>query len=130
MAISVQVVKVWDVLNTGPTLPPVLVAYKSVSVGKLFSIQFYPSHAFVLAAAGDKGVVAIWETDETEAIEQRFLNRKVDYSVDLLNTTLVESKNDVIPESFNTVQYDIPVKLEDFDDSKKIEKKKSKQKKK
>ena len=35
-----------------------------MNVGKLFTLAFYPDDPFLLAAAGDKGVVAIWESDE------------------------------------------------------------------
>jgi hypothetical protein len=40
------------------------VAYKTMNVGKLFALQFYHDDPFLLAVAGDKGVVAIWESDE------------------------------------------------------------------
>ena len=39
-------------------------AYKTMAVGKLFSLDFYPDDPFLLAAGGDKGIVAIWESDE------------------------------------------------------------------
>ena len=41
-----------------------MVAYKTMNVGKLFSVQYYQDEPFLLAAAGDKGVVAVWESDE------------------------------------------------------------------
>ena len=45
-------------------LAPVTVAYKTMNVGKLFCMSYYSDDAYMLAAAGDKGVVAIWESDE------------------------------------------------------------------
>ena len=41
-----------------------MVAYKTMNVGKLFCMSYYNDDAYMLAAAGDKGVVAIWESDE------------------------------------------------------------------
>jgi hypothetical protein len=43
---------------------PVCVAYKSMSVGKLFSLEYYPDSPFLLGVGGDEGVVALWESDE------------------------------------------------------------------
>ena len=54
-------IKVWDVANP---VAPVSVAYKTMNVGKLFCMSYYSDDAYTLAAAGDKGVVAIWESDE------------------------------------------------------------------
>ena len=44
---------------------------KSMAVGKLFAMQYDPSTAFLLATAGSKGHVALWHSDDDEAIEAR-----------------------------------------------------------
>lgn len=85
-----KTVKIWDVekaveLNSQPDL----IAYKSVSVGKLFSVQFYQNNPFLLAAGGDKGVVAIWETDETTEIKNKFENRVVASAQESIYSNLV-----------------------------------------
>jgi periodic tryptophan protein 1 len=54
---------------------PSEVAYKSMAVGKLFSLQFHGEDAFVLATGGDKGMVAVWESDENEIIKKHFGSR-------------------------------------------------------
>jgi periodic tryptophan protein 1 len=70
-----KVVKIWDVQSASASSAPALVAYKSMAVGKLFTMQFYPDSPFVLAAGGDKGMVAVWESDETKEVEERFASR-------------------------------------------------------
>ena len=69
-----KTVKVWDVLGEdgGPRSAPKMIAYKSMAVGKLFGLEFCPDEPFVLAAGGDKGMLAIWESDEQVMIEDYF----------------------------------------------------------
>jgi periodic tryptophan protein 1 len=68
-----KTVKVWDTLGAVPKC----VAYKSMSVGKLFSVQYYTDDPFLLAAGGDQGLVAIWESDELSQIKDYFQGRIV-----------------------------------------------------
>jgi len=37
---------------------------KAMSIGQLFSVSFYPSAPFLLAAGGSKGVLAIWDIEQ------------------------------------------------------------------
>lgn len=53
------------------------VAYKTMSAGKLFTMQFSPDDPFLLAAAGDTGVLAVWESDELHTIETYFKDRVI-----------------------------------------------------
>ncbi|CAN0545775.1 unnamed protein product, partial [Ectocarpus sp. 12 AP-2014] len=48
------------------------VASKAMAVGRLFSLQYDASTAFLLATAGSKGHVALWHSDEDEAISARY----------------------------------------------------------
>ncbi|KAJ1396493.1 WD40-repeat-containing domain protein, partial [Ochromonadaceae sp. CCMP2298] len=75
-----KTVKVWDVNDLAEreysdNLAPKMVAYKTMNVGKLFALQFSPDEPFLLASAGDQGMVAIWESDELGAIEDYFSGR-------------------------------------------------------
>lgn len=91
-----KTVKLWDVANihrvdpgpfsggrAGSTgvavqgLEPHLVMYKSMNVGKLFALQYYTDDPYVLATAGDKGSVAVWECDEAETVKNYFQDRAV-----------------------------------------------------
>lgn len=53
---------------------PKCIAYKTLNVGKLFSLRFSQDDPFTLAAAGDEGKVAIWESDENQVVQQHFQN--------------------------------------------------------
>lgn len=48
------------------------VSSKAMAVGRLFSLQYDASSAFLLATAGSKGHVALWHSDEDEAISARY----------------------------------------------------------
>ncbi len=69
-----KTVKVWDV-TPGSTAPPKLVGYKSMNVGKIFAMQFSSDVPYLLTCGGDGGLVAVWESDELEAIHKHFSPR-------------------------------------------------------
>eukprot|EP01038_Epipyxis_sp_PR26KG_P005755 gene5755-7945_t len=76
-----KTVKIWDSIalhsiDVYTKLPsPRAIAYKTMNVGKLFTLQFCMDEPFLLAAAGDKGIVAVWESDEMEVIANHFGSR-------------------------------------------------------
>ena len=72
-----KTIRAWDVAacQAGRSITPEQVSYKSMQVGKLFALQFFPDNPFLLATGGDSGLVAVWESDEMEAIQQRFGGR-------------------------------------------------------
>lgn len=51
------------------------VAYKSMNVGKIFAMQFSLDVPYLLGCGGDKGMVAIWESDELETVRHYFESR-------------------------------------------------------
>lgn len=60
---------VWWLLQDGT---PVQVGEKVMAAGKLFTLSFYPSSPFLLATGGDKGLLALWDLREIDAVVQRF----------------------------------------------------------
>jgi periodic tryptophan protein 1 len=69
-------VKIWDALGSSQNGSlPQLVAYKTLNVGKLFTMSYYTSNPFTLAAGGDEGMIFVWESDEQEAIARHFNGR-------------------------------------------------------
>ena len=58
-------------------LMPKIIANKKLNAGKLFAMQCFDDSGFVLAAGGDKGSVAVWLSDEWEAIRTHFADRSV-----------------------------------------------------
>jgi hypothetical protein len=85
-------------------LAPVTVAYKTMNVGKLFCMSYYSDDAYILAAAGDKGVVAIWESDEqvTTHSHTHLLTHLLTY---LLTYSLTQA---LIHDHFNSRIKEIP----------------------
>lgn len=66
--------KIWDISQTNESgkLAPKCVAKKDMEQGQLFSVQFYEDIPFVLAAGGQKGEVAIWDTEEDKSVKTIF----------------------------------------------------------
>lgn len=60
---------------SGASQEPKLIAQKSLNAGKLFSVACFTDSPFVLAAGGDKGVVAVWLADELDALKAHFDSR-------------------------------------------------------
>lgn len=60
-------VKIWDLKGEKPEL----LASKDMNVGALFTVEYHPDSAFVLACAGSGGIVAIWDTEENDTVAQR-----------------------------------------------------------
>ena len=72
-------VKVWDVLDASRgSGSPRPVAYKTMNVGKIFTMGFSPDTPYLLACGGDSGVVAVWESDELDVIRKYFSGRGSD----------------------------------------------------
>ena len=72
-----KTVKIWDVSekSSDGLGGPRCVAYKTMNVGKLFALQYSPDDPYLLACAGDTGMVAVWESDELATIEEYFKSR-------------------------------------------------------
>jgi WD40 repeat protein len=60
--------------GSSSSIVPKCIAYKTMNVGKLFSLRFHNDNPFLLATAGDQAKVAIWESDEMEIIKNHFQN--------------------------------------------------------
>jgi periodic tryptophan protein 1 len=70
-----KTVKIWDTEPICKGKEPVLVAYKSMSVGQLFACQFFKDEPFMLGTGGDAGMLAIWDSDEQQGIKDYFADR-------------------------------------------------------
>lgn len=66
-----KTVKLWDYSSAADAAPRQL-GEKAMSVGKLFTVSFYPSSPFLLATGGDKGLLALWDLHECEGVMRRF----------------------------------------------------------
>ena len=69
-------VKIWDLQSPAAAATgnanPNLVVSKNMNVGPLFSVRFFPGQPFLLATAGEEGMVAIWESSEDNHVSRCF----------------------------------------------------------
>jgi periodic tryptophan protein 1 len=70
-----KTVRMWDTASAGASQQPRMVAYKTMNVGKLFALQFSTDDPFMLATAGDQGMLAVWMSSELEVIRNTFYDR-------------------------------------------------------
>lgn len=82
-----KTVKIWDTEPISQGNEPVLVAYKSMRVGQLFTSHFFIDEPFMLAAGGDAGMLAIWDCDEQDGIRNYFENRVENKPSDYIGLT-------------------------------------------
>jgi periodic tryptophan protein 1 len=126
-----KTVRVWDTVDTTSEESPKLVAYKSMNVGKLFTLHFSFDDPFLLATAGDQGLIAIWESSEIDALKSHFSNRIVEDTSSLLSRNeefhigSQDDVNGVVGMEQDTTWMDVN---DDQDDKDKKKKKKKKDK--
>lgn len=95
-----KTVRIWDTLHVSEENTPKLIAYKSMNVGKLFALQFCADEPYMLAAAGDQGVLAVWESSEVEQITGNFdgrLHDNKDHS-DTIQEFVIGSHDELVNE--------------------------------
>lgn len=61
-------VKLWDVSNDQPSL----LATEQMQVGAVFTAGFCPEAAWLFAAGGAKGTVAVWDISLDAAVQKKF----------------------------------------------------------
>jgi WD40 repeat protein len=69
-----KTVAVWDTQNIGQhaDFQPVACGSKDMSVGKLYSVNFYPSSPWLLGCGGAGNQLALWDLSSETAFEKRF----------------------------------------------------------
>lgn len=73
-----KTVTLWDTYNKEqqPSLaPPVCCGNKSMEVGKLYTVGFYPSSPWLLGCGGSGNELALWVMNQEDAIQRRFGDR-------------------------------------------------------
>jgi len=81
-----KTVTLWDTSSGGT---PRAKMNKDMKVGKLFTLNFYPSSPWLLGCAGNGKEIAIWDMTEDTAVQKSFGGRAL---VDTTNTTASESE--------------------------------------
>lgn len=85
-----KTVTIWDTYNSSTDksfgMPPKAKMNKDMKVGKLFTLNFYPSSPWLLGCGGGAKEIAIWDMTRDDTIQKCFSGR--------LNTSVDESKAD------------------------------------
>lgn len=91
-----KTVTIWDTFNSSidksSILPPKAKINKDMKVGKLFTLNFYPSSPWLLGCGGGAKEIALWDMTQDNTIQKTFGGRtKIPTSID-------ETKNDVMDD--------------------------------
>jgi WD40 repeat protein len=73
-----KTITLWDTYNaseTPTTGPPKACGNKDMNVGKLYTVNFYPSSPWLIGCAGNGKEIAIWDMTREEAVQKRFASR-------------------------------------------------------
>jgi WD40 repeat protein len=83
-----KTVTIWDTFNSSidksSILPPKAKINKDMKVGKLFTLNFYPSSPWLLGCGGGAKEIALWDMTQDTTIQKIFGGR-----------TKIPTKNDV-----------------------------------
>ena len=102
-----KTVTLWDTFNKDlqPSLaPPLCCGNKSMEVGKLYTLAFYPSSPWLLGCGGSGNELALWDMNSDDSIQRRFGDR-VGKAVVLNGTTATdETTKEVDFEAMMAIQ--------------------------
>lgn len=68
-----KTVALWDTQQASPT--PQACGTKDMNVGKLYSVNCYPTSPWLMACGGSGHELAIWDMEDEDAIKSRFASR-------------------------------------------------------
>lgn len=77
-----KTVAIWDTLNidSNPDKKPMTCGSKDMNVGKLYTVNFYPSSPWLLGCGGGGNQLALWDISSEAAFQKRFGARLGDTS--------------------------------------------------
>mmetsp|Transcript_9702 Transcript_9702/g.28901 ORF Transcript_9702/g.28901 Transcript_9702/m.28901 type:complete len:595 (-) Transcript_9702:2368-4152(-) len=95
-----KTVTLWDTMGNSPTHSPTAKMNKDMKVGKLFTLNFYPSSPWLMGCAGGSKEIAIWDMAQDDTIQKCFGDR-IDHS--LLTKNEDSNKREQIQPSFDSL---------------------------
>jgi periodic tryptophan protein 1 len=114
-----QTVTLWDTYNatTGtPTGPPTSRMNKDMRVGKLYTVNFYPSSPWLLGCAGGAKEMALWDMTREDVVQKCFAKRLLDVtSTDKVSSPPTTDTDDKTKSTVNPIEGDSASKKEEFD---------------
>ena len=93
-----KTVTLWDTSDGGT---PRAKLNKDMKVGKLFTLNFYPSTPWLLGCAGGGKEIAIWDMTEDATVQKCFGGRAI--TTDAPNTTTTEPSDVTTKSIFDSV---------------------------
>lgn len=90
-----KTVTLWDTYLNGsyaPSSPPKQCMTKDMCSGKLYTVGFYQSSAWLMGCGGSGKQLALWHLDSEDRLKQRFSGRKSNEEVSEGETINVESE--------------------------------------
>lgn len=74
-----KTVTIWDTMSNSSSRSPTAKMNKDMKVGKLFTLNFYPSSPWLMGCAGGSKEIALWDMTEDDTIQKCFGDR-IDHS--------------------------------------------------
>jgi hypothetical protein len=93
-------VTLWDTYNEAEKLsngPPKAKMNKDMKVGKLYTVNFYPSSPWLLGCAGGAMEMALWDMTQDEHVQKCFGGRTTN------NTKTIDSSAEEKKEAFDAM---------------------------
>jgi len=75
-----KTVTIWDTMSNSSSQSPTAKMNKDMQVGKLFTLNFYPSSPWLMGCAGGSKEIALWDMTEDNTIQKCFGDR-IDHSL-------------------------------------------------
>lgn len=88
-----KTVTLWDTHNANNQTPPTARMNKDMRVGKLYTVNFYPSTPWLMGCAGGAKEMALWDMTREDVVQKCFGKRLVDKSTTLNHNNI--NNNDI-----------------------------------
>lgn len=91
-----KTVTLWDTLNNPSDTvgPPRIKLNKDMKVGKLYTLNFYPSSPWLLACAGGAKELALWDMTRDDIVQKCFGGRTLEKAATNETTTTKSTLDD------------------------------------
>ena len=129
-----KTVTIWDTFNCSTEKKsfqsPIAKLNKNMKVGKLFTLNFYPSSPWLLGCGGSSKEIALWDMTQDDIIQKCFGGRSKEYIPTQETIAIDKTREKEKEKAFDMIKSDSnAAKLTTETESKKISSSKKKKKK-
>ena len=125
-----KTVTLWDTLNATNASKPRAKMNKDMKVGKLFTLNFYPSYPWLLGCGGGGKEIAIWDMTEDKTVQKCFGGRAMTTTTDTATDTTKPTPSETTKAIFDSTMTADDPKSIDMKKKSSLSKKNGKKKKK